>query len=282
MKRLCFVCLSATWIVTSVLSGSGLAQDPVEILDHYRLVPQLSTLRQTGGFAGVNLRYRLIGEYDLSHGLRPNSPAGFENAGIWGSLISDLPTPAVVLDVDEVLNFEGLVGKKLPSFGPLDLYQFRGQLGDESSVMLHAAVLGRWMYLRGVTQPPPGSADFFEYQINAVARAARPFADFDGNGVVDAADYVAARKSIGGVASAADDARAIGATLDDWRQQFGESIPDLTSMERAISAAAASAGLATAVPEPAGLALAVTASLLFALLRRNDRSTCRRHKFWFV
>src|SRR4029453_7788933 len=56
---------------TLALAASGLvaltrrAQDPAEILDPYRLLPRYSTLHQTGGIAGLDERYRLIGKYDL-------------------------------------------------------------------------------------------------------------------------------------------------------------------------------------------------------------------------
>ena len=142
MKRIHFVRSVSVLIVGGLLSQSSRGQDPAEILEHYRLLPRVSVLHQTGGIAGVSQRYRLTGEYDFRHGLRPLSMAGFENAEIWGSLISDLPTPAVVIDVDEILNLEGLEGRLLPSRGPLDLYEFRGEIGDGSSIHAHAAVLG--------------------------------------------------------------------------------------------------------------------------------------------
>ena len=133
MRRFHFVWSVAVLIAGGLFAQSSLGQDPAEILEHYRLLPRASVLHQTGGIAGVNQRYRLTGEYDFRHGLRPLSMAGFENAEIWGSLISDLPTPAVVIDVDEILNIDGLEGRLLPSRGPLDFYEFRGTTGDGSS-----------------------------------------------------------------------------------------------------------------------------------------------------
>ena len=66
-----FRVVGAVLIVGGLLSQSSRGQDPVEILEHYRLVPRASVLHQTGGIAGVDQRYRLTGEYDFRHGLRP-------------------------------------------------------------------------------------------------------------------------------------------------------------------------------------------------------------------
>jgi hypothetical protein len=266
MQRLFFVCLAVASIAVCLSAQPSIAQDPPAVLDYYRLLPRLSTLRQTGGFAGAENRYRLIGEYDFRHGRGRDAMAAFENAEIWGSLISDQPTPAYVLDVDEILNLEGLKGEALPVGGPFDVYRFRGVTSDESTVELFAAVIGPWMYLRGATEPPPGSADFFTYQLRALARSG-PFADFNGDGVVDAADYVALRRNGG----AAGDESSAGAGFAEWRQQFGERAPDVEAMDAMMSAAMASAATTAAVPEPACLGLAIFACLFFfgCLRRRN-------------
>jgi hypothetical protein len=69
--------------------------------------------------------------------------------------------------------------------------------------------------------------------------------DFDGNGVVDAADYVVWRKGPGTIYTASD--------YDTWRAQFGRT-PS--------SAAGAGGGLGSAaVPEPTGIALVGVAAL---------------------
>jgi hypothetical protein len=269
MKRVHPVWLAALLIAAGLLAQSGRAQDPVEILEHYRLLPRASVLHQTGGIAGVHQRYRLTGEYDFRHGLRPLSMASFENAEIWGSLISDLPTPAFVIDVDEILNIEGLEGRLLPFGGPFDLYEFRGKIGDGSSIHAHAAVLGRWMYMRGFTDPPPNSADFFEYRFHTLARRG-PSADLNDDGVVDAADFVAMRDE-DRVGRDIRNGLTIGAGLADWRQQFGETTPDLAMMDSMMSSALASFISVTSVPEPAGFYLAVCAGLLIAGVRRRFR-----------
>jgi hypothetical protein len=240
------------------------AQDPAEFLQHFRLVPRLSRLHKTGGFAGVNERYRLIGEFDLSRSNDSRVQASFENAEIWGSLISNNPTPAVVLDVDEILNLEGLQGTQLLVDSPFDIYRFTGELPDDSSVELFAALAGAWIYIHGGTEPPPGSADFFEYDIRALGRS-RPFADFNADGVVDAADYVLARNS----GSSGGEPETAGAGLAEWHQQFGESVPDIAKMDAALSAAVAGFAAAASVPEPVSMSLVIAGGLVLACLRRR-------------
>ncbi len=272
MKRFFFVCLLLVPAAVASLTPSSQAQDPPERLDHYRLLPRLSTLHQTGGIAGFDLRYRLLGKYDFRRGSGWTAEASFENAEIWGLIISDGPTPAIVIDVDEVLNLEGLKGEALPVAAPFDVFKFTGETGDGSSVRLLAAVIGPWMYLRGGTQPPEGSADFFEYELRAVARS-RPFADFNGDGVVDAADYTVMRDSgaMDGAGAASSDDLTAGAGYAEWREQFGETVPDFTAYDAMMNAAAAGSGAAaaTAAPEPTSVSILVVGGLIVAFLRRR-------------
>lgn len=268
MKRSSWAGLVLGLVASSLAADRAIAQDPPEVLEHFRIVPRLSTLHESGGIAGIERRYRLIGRYDLQHGFGWSAEASFENAEVWGSVISALPTPAVVLDVDELLNLEGLKGRALPLGAPFDVYQFKGETADGSSIELFAAKLGPWMYLRGDTQPPPGSADFFTYHLHALARS-RPFADANGDGVVDAADYVALRKSRGGGGMGSVEDLTEGATFDDWRHQFGESAPDVSAMDAMVSAALASYVAAAGVPEPACLVLAIGGGVFIAGLRRR-------------
>jgi hypothetical protein len=170
----------------------------------------------------------------------------------------------VVIDADEIFNLEGLRGTQLLVDSPFDIYRFTGELPDDSSVELFAALAGRWMFLQGGTEPPPGSADFFEYDIRALARS-RPFADFNADGVVDAADYVLARDS----GWAGGEPETAGAGLAEWREQFGEAVPDIAKMETALSAAVASFVPSAGVPEPACLSLAIAGGMLVTGLRRR-------------
>ena len=270
MKRFSFACLLLVLAATGSLTTPSQAQDPAELLDHYRLLPRLSTLHQTGGIAGFDLRYRLLGKYDFRHGIGWTADASFENAEIWGSILSDGPTPAYVIDVDEILNLEGLKGEALPVGAPFDVFKFTGETADGSSVRLLAAVIGPWMYVQGGTRPPVGGADFFEYDVRMVARS-RPFADFNGDGIVNAADYTALRNSGGlnGAGAAGSDDVTAGAGYAEWKEQFGETVPDFLALDAMMSAAAAGLGAAAAAPEPASLGLALVVGLFLACWRRR-------------
>jgi hypothetical protein len=271
MRRLFLAYFSATLIVASVTAQPGVAQDSAAILARYQLVSRLSTLRETGGFAGLDVNYRLLGDYGFGSGISATATASagvkFIDPEIWGSIISDGPTPAYVIDVDQLLNLAGLQGKAVPSAAPFGVYQFQGKTSDGSSINLFASTLGPWMYLRGSTQPPAGSADYFVYQLRALARKG-PFADANGDGVVDASDYTLLRKS--GFAGGTD--AAAGASFADWRQQLGETLPDLNAMDAMITAAAGSGLESSSVPEPASIALAIFAGFLVVGSRRG----CRR------
>ena len=117
MRRNVLAWLLLTLTICGLVVSTSRAEDPPEILDHYRLLPRFSTLHQSGGFAGVDWRYRLIGGYDLRHGAGWTARASFENAEVWGSIISSDPHPAFVIDVDQILNLEGLHGEALPVGG---------------------------------------------------------------------------------------------------------------------------------------------------------------------
>lgn len=280
MKRLFLSCLVGTVVIGSVTARVAEAEHP-EFLTPYRVVPRLSTLGVTGGFAGVHERYRLIGKYDLHTGFHhdthttPYSFASFENAEIWGSLISDHPTIAIVLDVDEALNLEGLRGEALPVAAPFDVYKFTGKTQEGSHLTLFASLIGPWMYVRGASTPPDGGADFFDYDLRMVAHR-RPFADHNGDGRVDAADYVALRDR-GGMGDHLGGAGAVSSVAYlDWRDQFGQGIPDFSDIDAMFSSMLASEGAAstssTLIAEPATLFLSFLAAGLFcgfAILRRS-------------
>ena len=239
-------------------------------VDHFKIVSKQSVLHRTGGFAGVNERLRLSGKFDLQ--ILP--PAVYPplvalgNAEVWGSLISDLPHPAIVEDVDELLSLEELHGRQLPTMGPYNTYEFWGKLDDGSSIKLAAAKFGAWIYVRGATTPPPGGADFFEYQLRMVARS-QPFADLNEDGVVDAADYTLLCDSpTGGAASA--DSIAAGANFDLWKQQFGESMPDFSAIDAMLDGATGGAALAvSAVPEPSAIGLVLLGGATGLVARRR-------------
>lgn len=252
-----FTALSAV-----VFTAESVAQPP-DRFDQYRLVTPRSVLVETGGFAGVANRYRLRGGYDFLQqwiGGTPDRPyervASFDNADIRAPQGELLPA---FIDVGALLNLEGLRGELLPLGAPFDVYKFEGQIRDNlatspselnSTIELYAALVGPWMYLYGETTPPPGAADFFEYEVRAIARRGR-WADWNEDGAIDAADYTAMRDA----AASASDFDWVQAEAD-WRTQFGERAPDMAEVDAVMSFAVSAA---TAIPEPTALLLVAIA-----------------------
>lgn len=255
-------------LVVALLAASPVAAQPPDQLSHYHVVPGRSVFVQSGGFAGMTQRYPLRGEYDFLQEWNGGTPttdlqlsARFDNADLRAPLGEMLPA---FIDVDDLLNIENLRGELLPLGAPFDVFRFTGIINDsdaaspleQSSIELYAAKFGPWMYLYGETTPPPHTADRFEYQIKALART-RPWADKNADGVVDIADYTMLRD--GGFDREA---------YLDWRDQFGESEPDMELMQASLMASL-TVNVAAA-PEPASLALILAAGPL-ALLRRRVR-----------
>lgn len=252
---------------------------PPDRLDSYRVLSGVSTFRQTGGFAGVANEYQLSGVYDFVQewsGGTPTDPleqtARFDNADLRAPLGELLPA---FIDVDETLSLESLRGELLPqplAFTPFEVFRFEGIINDgapaspleSSTIELFAVRRGPWMYLRGETTPRPWMADFFEYELRALARTGG-WADQNEDGRIDAVDYTMMRDAALTAADAID-------SHNLWADQFGEQAPDLALFEGAIATALSQQSPAVSVPEPGGL-------LLIALVAmpalRSRRSSCR-------
>lgn len=254
---------------------------PINRGSHYNLLPSRSALVKTGGFAGVNSRYVIQGDFDFDVlAMFPMMAEGFEGeVGIeWGARFENAnvyaplgPMLPAFVDVDHLLNLELLRGELLPLGAPFNVYRFRGVINDgiaaspleSSTIELYAAQAGPWMYLWGETTPPPHSADFFSYEIKAVARTGR-WADWNEDGVVNAADYTVMRdQQSNPLANAVDWATAYG----DWKSQFGEKAPDVDAMIASFSAAMA-ASTALAIPEATTIWLAAIATTTMTIRRR--------------
>lgn len=274
MKRV----LLAVCVVLSSLHlqwGNVANGDPPDLIRRYRFLPRHSALEQMGGFAGVDVRYTVYGRFDLVTGWeyqydpRPISIhpfAKFENVEASAShpLLDSMP-----LDLDQVLNLSGLKGGQLPVAAPFDVFKFEGTTNDGSTVNLYASLIGRWLYLRGGTEPPAGSADFFTYRLNAMARQT-PFADFNQDEAVDGRDLTTWAKHFGPAPVATDDLLSLGDANSDgdvdgadfllWQQQAGETPPEMASLDGMLNAALATVPAVSNVPEPATAKLVILAA----------------------
>lgn len=268
--RLRCVCAALAFLLSAPMTATAL--DAPVILENYRILPRVSSFTQTGGFAGVRERYHVEGGYgfattwDYDFDTRPTGiarVAWFVDADVRAPLG---PHARGFYDVDQLLNLEGLRGKLLPqplAFTPFEVYRFRGHINDsdatspleQSTIDLFAVTYGPWMYLHGDTTPPVGSADYFEYELRALART-RPWADMNGDDRVDAADYTLLRdgEAASGVVRGPDHP-----TIADWQSQFGQRVPDLELFQLAIRTALAQQPAPASVPEPAAGVLALLA-----------------------
>jgi hypothetical protein len=235
---------------------------------HYQFLPRASVLNQSGGFAGVDINWRVRGTFDFEITQSPLAVyppvyyAEFENVDAWGVH----PHRDDLIDVNQVFNLEGITGgQTLYPRRPPNFFTFRGETGDGSSVKLEALLDGPWFYLRGGTTPPAGSADYFEYSIRAIARRT-PVADLNDDGIVDRHDVASWAAEFGRPLS--------GSEFLEWQRQLGEAAPTIASMDAALDAAiAASANSAAAsVPEPAGLTIVATAVAVIGGQLRRKRS----------
>jgi hypothetical protein len=260
------------------LAGAANAQDGERSI-HYRFLPRHSVLNETGGIYPRDINYRVSGEFDFERRLGPTDvwppqyEYKFDDVDAWAAH----PILAYVLPLNQVLNLEGLTGRQLPVAGLYDVVKFEGKTQDESSVELYATKIGPWLRLRGHTTPPPGSADFFEYKLSAVARQA-PYADFNDNDTVEADDLA---KWTGGFGSTPigpsglqlgdsnGDHLVDGTDFLTWQRQLGEA-PPIAALDAAMDAALASLAVSVAaVPEPGSIALAGIGMALIAAIRRR-------------
>jgi hypothetical protein len=271
MTRLLGWLLACGGILAVVIAGPATAQTVAK--EHYRFLPKLSVLNQHGGFGGFDVDHRVMGTFDFEVEAWPTDVwpteytdyvAKFSDVNAWASH----PILAYVLPLNQTLNLEGLIGRKVPVKAPIDIYRFDGTTDDGSSVELYAAQIGPWLHLKATTTAPPNSADFFEYELKAVARRT-PFADFDGNSSVDNADLAKWASRFGLKTSAGDafsqgdangDGVTDGADFLAWQRQAGEVVPTAESLDALVSAALATVTATgqsslVAVPEPATLGL---------------------------
>ena len=240
-------------VMLTVLAAVPAVAQPPDILRSYQFVPSRSTLVVQGGLAGFSLRLPVEGTFDFVTGYQYDFPylnpyASFTNVDATAKN-PDGSIP-IAFDIDGSLNLSGLEGVPLPVGAPLDVYRFQGSDGQGAPVELFVVELGRWLYLEGGNSP--GCCDFFQFEIQALARQT-PFPDFNGDATVNNADLVEWESHYGEAGGmAGDDFLA-------WQRDFGTVAPTTEYFESMIGAALASGFSAAnvAVPEPRTLLLAM-------------------------
>ncbi|MHC4519680.1 MAG: GLUG motif-containing protein [Planctomycetota bacterium] len=164
----------------------------------YVFQPEKSTIQQSGGFAGVNWTYAIEGQFCLS--IDPNTGAAWF-ARVDASAL-DVIEPARALDPNQVFNMAGLTGTVIDETST----ELTGQTADGSSVLLTLTFDDDLVYLSGETTPPPNSADFFVFTIDAVAT--RKYGG--GTGQPDTPYKIATAEHL----------NAVGADPNDWGRHF--------------------------------------------------------------
>ncbi len=163
----------------------------------YVFEPVRSTIVQTGGFAGVHWTYAVEGRFCLI--VDPDAAtARFERID---ANAVDVSEPERTLDPNMVFNLTALAGDVAG-----ETIEFAGQTDDGSSVHLTLAFADHTVHLTGQTTPPPNSADFFLFSIDALAT--RKYAGGTGD---PNTPYLIAT---------AEQMNAIGTHPDDWDKHF--------------------------------------------------------------
>ncbi len=128
----------------------------------YVFLPGQSTMVQTGGIAGVHWTYAVEGQFQLTVA-RDAGIASF--AYVDANATDDSPFQRT-LDPNEVFNLTGLAGTVLDD----TTITFTGKAADGSEVRISVTLRDSLAHLIGQTTPPPNSADFFLFDLDAVAQ----------------------------------------------------------------------------------------------------------------
>jgi len=130
----------------------------------YTFLPYKSTITQTGGIAGIRRTYRITGTFQLTADFDAGT-ASFD--GVDANAVDDSPFRHT-LDPNEVFNMTGLAGVIIDR----STIRFEGAADDGSSILITLTFADGPVTLKGGTTPPPNSADFFVFALDAQAARA--------------------------------------------------------------------------------------------------------------
>ena len=161
-------------------------------------VPDQSKLVQTGGIASVHCTYSIKGHFQLT--VDPNAgTASFDHVD--ANATDDSPFKRT-LDPNHVFNMTSLVGTVVDE----TTVKFTGKAPDDSDVLITVTLQDDLAHLVGQTTPPPNSADFFIFSLDAVAQ--RKY--WGGSGTAEDPYQIAT----------AEDLIALGETAQDYDKHF--------------------------------------------------------------
>ncbi len=152
---------SFAFIVCLFTVFGSVAEGGPAVTNEYRFVIDRSTVLQTGGVAGVEQTYHIEGRFVLT------VDAGARTAAFTSVDANLIPqTEAWPRTLDDIFNLTALAGTIIDdtSIG------FTGRSRDGSDVALTLVFQEDHVRLTGETTPPPNSADFFVFALDATAQ----------------------------------------------------------------------------------------------------------------
>jgi len=149
-----------------ILSGPmayGKPNDPIRPAgtSEYIFIADQSTVLQTGGIAGIHRTYTITGTFQLT----VDSKAGTALFHRVDANATDDSSYKRTLDPNQVFNLTALAGRVVDETS----IRFEGKADDGSSVLITLTFADGTVTLKGQTTPPPNSADFFLFTLDAVA-----------------------------------------------------------------------------------------------------------------
>lgn len=149
-------------LIVGLFTAPSFGQESPFRTGRYVLDSEKSSIVQTGGFAGVHWTYTLSGQFCLIVDTVTES-AWFQQVEVTAV---DNSEPARIFDPNELFNLGDLVGR----IGDKGNIEFTGQSPDGSSVRLILTWEDAAPHLIGETTPPPNTADFFAFSLDATAQ----------------------------------------------------------------------------------------------------------------
>ncbi len=190
---------SVVWLfAVSLLGVTAQGANSFPPASRYVLDAGQGTILQSGGFAGVHWTYAVEGQFCLIVDEQAGT-AWFEQVD--ANAVDESET-AGTLDPNEVFHLEDLTGTVVDETA----IKFTGRTDDGSTVTLTLTAEDDTAWLTGETTPPPNSADFFVFQLDATAT--RKYAGGTGD---PNTPYLIAT---------AEQMNAIGAASNDWDKHF--------------------------------------------------------------
>ena len=166
----------------------------------YVFLPDQSTVVQTGGIAGVHETYSIEGQFQLTF----DFDAGIASFDQVDANLTDESGFLYTRSLGVLFNMTELLGTVVDD----TTIDFAGQTADGTStdILLTLTFTGDSVHFTGETIPPPDSADFFYYKLDAVARKKY------GGGTGEPNDPY--------LINTAEQMNAIGAEPNDWDKHF--------------------------------------------------------------